>query len=189
MSDALRVRVGSRNPAKLSAVRLGLAAFYPRLEIESGDAESGVDEQPIGFSEIVEGARNRARLSYARGNCELAAGIEDGLVPLSEVPTGFINIGCCVLFDGKREGVGFTAGFEYPPDCVGPATRSPRKPIGGVFDASYSPPAGFDDPGTGAGNIGRLTGGHLTRAEYGAQAVTCAALRFLHPDLYPEVSP
>ena len=43
---------------------------------------------------------------------------------------------------------------------------------------------GSRDPGTGAGNIGRLTGGALTRMDYGAQAVTCAWLRFRHPELY-----
>jgi hypothetical protein len=29
-----------------------------------------------------------------------------------------------------------------------------------------------------------LTGGHLERAAYGAQAVVCGLVRFLHTDLY-----
>ena len=64
------------------------------------------------------------------------------------------------------------------------ATAQPRAPIGEVFDRRFVAPPGFADPGTGAGNIGRLTGGALTRSDYGAQAVTCALLRFLHPELY-----
>ena len=119
-----------------------------------------------------------------RGECDLAAGIEDGLIALDQVDTGWINVGCCVLFDGEREGLGFSAGFEYPPECVAQATVEPRTPIGEAFDRSFEPRAGARDPGPQAGNIGRLTEGVLIRADYGAQAVTCAWVRFLHPKLY-----
>jgi inosine/xanthosine triphosphatase len=178
------VRVGSRNTAKLEAVRRGLAPFFAHVQVLSGDAASGVDAQPLGFAEIVAGARNRARASHSAGACDLAAGIEDGLIAVPEVPTGWVNVGCCVLFDGAREGLGFSAGFEYPPDCVAAATGSPRTPIGDAFDRRFSARPGRRDPGPGAGNIGRLTEGALTRADYGAQAVTCAWLRFMHRELY-----
>lgn len=178
------MRVGSRNVAKLEAVRRGLAAFYARVEIAAVDVESGVDAQPLGFAEIVAGARNRARGAQRAGACDLSAGIEDGLVPLPEARTGWVNIGCCVLLDGEREALGFSAGFEYPPECIAQATAQPRTPIGDAFDALYRAPAGLADPGSASGNIGRLTGGALDRAAYGAQAVTCAFVRFLHPALY-----
>ncbi|HKC51373.1 MAG TPA: inosine/xanthosine triphosphatase [Myxococcota bacterium] len=181
------VRVGSRNAAKLEAVRRGLAPFFAGVDVLGGEAPSGVDAQPLGFAEIVAGARNRARVSHSSGGCDLAAGIEDGLIELPEVPTGWVNVGCCVLFDGAREGFGFSAGFEYPPDCVAAATRSPRTPIGDAFERRFAPRAGTRDPGAGAGNIGRLSEGALTRADYGAQAVTCAWLRFMHGDLYAGV--
>jgi inosine/xanthosine triphosphatase len=183
----ITVRVGSRNTAKLEAVRRGLAPFFAGVDVVGCDMPSGVDPQPLGFAEIVAGARNRARGGHASGACDLAAGIEDGLVALPEVETGWLNVGCCVLFDGAREGLGFTAGFEYPPDCVAQAVSTPRTPIGDAFDGRFVAPPGFADPGSGAGNIGRLTGGALTRSDYGAQAVTCAVLRFLHPDLYAGV--
>ncbi len=189
MKPAIRVRVGTRNPMKLSAVELGLAPFFERVTVLPHEAASGVDEQPIGFPEIIQGARNRARKCWPKGNCDFAAGIEDGLVPVPELETGYLNIGCCVIYDGTREGLGFTAGFEYPPDCVEAATAAPRMPIGGAFDALFRSPPGLEDPGTQAGNIGRLTGGRLTRAGYGAQAVTCAVLRFLHPGLYAGSAP
>ena len=35
------------------------------------------------------------------------------------------------------------------------------------------------------GNVGRLSLGALSRAEYARHAVLCALLPFLHPDLYP----
>jgi inosine/xanthosine triphosphatase len=178
------VRVGSRNTAKLEAVRRGLAPFFKSVEVEAADVASGVDPQPLGFGEIIAGARQRAHGAHRVGACDLSAGIEDGLVSIAETASGWANIGCCVLFDGAREAIGFTAGFEYPPECVRRATATPRTPIGDAFDALYRAPAGLSDPGTSAGNIGRLSGGALTRAEYGAQAVVCAFVRLLHPDLY-----
>ena len=183
-----RVRVGSRNAAKLEAVRLALGAFLDGLEIEGVEVDSGVDAQPLGFDEIAQGARNRARAAWGSGNCRLACGIEDGLVPASVVSTGWLNIGAAALYDGREFALGFTAGFEYPPDCVAAATAVPRTPIGDAFDARFEPPSGWPASVPGGGNIGALTGNRLTRAHYGAQAVTCAYLRFLHPTLYAEES-
>jgi inosine/xanthosine triphosphatase len=188
LKERVLVRVGSRNAAKLEAVRRGLAPFFAKVEIEACDVASGVDAQPLGFPEIVAGARQRALAAHRGGACDLAAGIEDGLVAIADVASGWANIGCCVLFDGASEALGFTAGFEYPAECVRRATAAPRTPIGDAFDALYRAPVGFADPGSGAGNIGRLSGGVLTRAEYGAQAVTCAFVRFLHSDLYAPAS-
>jgi inosine/xanthosine triphosphatase len=189
LRERITVRVGSRNSAKLEAVRRGLAPFFAHVDVLGSDAQSGVDAQPLGFAEVVAGARNRARGSHSSGACDLAAGIEDGLIAVPEVPSRWLNVGCCVLFDGAREGLGFSAGFEYPPDCVAEATRAPRTPIGDAFERRFAPRPGARDPGSGGGNIGRLTEGALTRAEYGAQAVTCAWLRFLHPTLYAREQP
>ena len=78
MKRSLKVRVGSLNRAKLEAVRRGLAPFFDQLEVEALEGPSGVSEQPLGFDEILLGARARARQSVAAGNCDLGAGIEDG---------------------------------------------------------------------------------------------------------------
>jgi inosine/xanthosine triphosphatase len=189
MSDRLRVWVGSENPAKLEAVRLGLAPFFPALELAAAAVPSGVPEQPLGLDEIIAGARSRARGAYARaaGRADLAAGLEDGLVPLPQAGTRYLNVGCCVLYDGTEESLGLSAGFEYPPQCVALSTGPGRQPIGAAFDALFrdAEPLLVPAPGRGGlGNIGRLTRGVLTRAEYGAQAVTCAVVRRLHPALY-----
>ncbi len=186
MSGVLRVCVGSTNPAKLRAVQLGLAPFFKDLELRSTDVPSGVSEQPIGFDEILSGARNRARRSYAgaRGGCDLGVGIEDGLVPVAGLQTGYVNLGCCVLFDGRQEASGFSAGFEYPEPCVAQATQFDRVPIGEAFDRRFASRPRRFDAGREAGNIGRLTQGVLDRAAYGSHAVICAVVRLLHPDLY-----
>jgi len=175
--------VGSRNEAKLEAVRRGFAPFVGSCEVRGCTVESGVSDQPIGFDEIVTGARNRAHQSYALGNCDLAVGIEDGLVALPMLPTGYVNLGCCVIFDGQREAFGLSSGFEYPPACVVEATCFERRPIGEVFERVFQGRP-ERELGPGAGNIGCLTHGILTRADYGSHAVMCALVRLLHPDLY-----
>ncbi len=94
-----RVHVGSANAPKVQAVRDALAAFVPDLEVGGVEVESGVPEQPVGFDEILRGARNRAEAAFARGGCDLAVGIEDGLVTLPGVDavaglSRTLNLGC-----------------------------------------------------------------------------------------------
>ena len=179
----MRVRLGSESVAKREAVRRGLEPLFRDVVVDSGPVESGVAEQPLTFEEIVEGARNRARSAYANGGCDLGVGIEDGLVPVRGTRTGYVNLGCCSLYDGSEHHLGFSAGFEYPPECSAAATGPSRTPIGDAFEATFRPPAGWPAPRPGDGNIGRLTGGALTRAEYAAQAVVCAFVRLLPPEM------
>ncbi len=146
----------------------------------------------------------------------LAVGIEDGLVRLVDAPPGaqpdarepaialepdsraYLNVGCAWLYDGEREGDGYSAGFAYPPACLDRAVAE-RAPIGDLFDrvwqaerkpsAAAASEAVGESPaplasGRGGGNIGLLTQGRLERSAYGAQAVVCALVRFLHTDLY-----
>ncbi|MAI78163.1 MAG: hypothetical protein CL917_04420 [Deltaproteobacteria bacterium] len=188
MLKAQRIYVGSLNGPKLEAVRSAFDPFVTELEVVGRAVESGVSEQPVGFEEIALGARNRARAAYASGACDLAAGIEDGLVPLSELGHEVLNIGVAILTDGKRESVGLSSGFAYPPECLEPALKK-REPIGGVFDRYWqqSGQSSEDGPsGLSVGNIGRLSLGALPRSEYGRQAVVCALVRFLHPEMYPQ---
>jgi inosine/xanthosine triphosphatase len=196
------VRVGTENRAKLEAVRGALAAFATRgarLEIVPVATQSGVPEQPIGWSQIAAGARNRAHAAFASGDAALGVGIEDGLVRIGEPGSDggaedpelspWLNVGCAWVTDGERDARGFSSGFAYPPGALEPALLD-QAPIGDLFDAHWArhrpvdPSAGSAPSGRSGGNIGRLTGGRLTRSAYGEQAVVCALVPFLHRDLY-----
>jgi inosine/xanthosine triphosphatase len=196
------VRVGTQNPAKLGAVQDALRRFArdgAKLMLIPVRVASGVAEQPMGWNEIVRGARNRARTAFESGDCVLAVGIEDGLVRLTDegeagsscpAPNAFFNVGCAWLTDGEREGHGFSSIFAYPPECLESAVRD-QAPIGDLFDelwkshrAGMSGPAKPAASGRQSGNIGMLTQNRLDRSAYGAQAVVCALVRFLHTDLY-----
>lgn len=182
-----RVRVGSTNAPKLEAVRAALGAVAPGAQVEGAAVESGVSEQPVGFEEIVAGARERARAAFALGGCELAVGYEDGLVELPGTPERWFNVGCAAVADGRREALGFSSGFAYPPTCAARAVAQ-RAPIGDLFDAlwasAHRPAPGAPPSGRSLGNVGKLTDGALPRADYARHAVLCALVSFLHPELY-----
>ncbi len=187
LSQVELVRVGTRNAPKLDAVRAAVSAYSGNVRVEGASVPTGVPRQPVGWDEIVGGARNRAQGALAAGACDLAVGIEDGLVEMSpEDRRGVMNVGCAFITDGVRESLGFSAAFAYPPQCVAPALDE-RAPIGDVFDrvffAHYGE-AGESPSGATVGNIGKLSRGVLPRSDYARQAVLCALVRFLHPELY-----
>jgi inosine/xanthosine triphosphatase len=194
------VCVGTENQAKCAAVRTALeglgslfrpdasASRHREIQLFPVAVSSGVAEQPLGFDEIVAGARNRARSAMASGSFVLAFGIEDGLAPLPDGAGGeqTYNVGCAWVTDGEIEGSGFSSGFAYPPECLAPAVEG-RQPIGDLFDAlwrRHRDPSDHGASGRNEGNIGKLTGGRLTRSDYGSHAVLSALVRFLQRDLY-----
>jgi inosine/xanthosine triphosphatase len=187
LSALRRVRVGSTNGPKIAAVRAALAAYAGGVEVSGMEVASGVPDQPLGFGEIVDGARNRALAALRAAPCDLAVGIEDGLVEIEGVPGGPMNVGCAALTDGQRVSFGLSSGFAYPPE-VSRAAASARAPIGSLFDALWEDRRGElagMPSAMSVGNVGRLSLGALSRAEYARHAVLCALLPFLHPDLYP----
>ncbi len=185
LSELRLVRVGSTNALKLQGVRAALAAFSRDVTIEGIDVESGVPDQPLGFEEIVEGARNRAERAKRGGECDLGIGYEDGLVAIPGSLESWFNIGCAAVSDGVRISLGLSSGFTYPPACSQRAVAE-REPIGALFDRFWgqhreSSPAPAP---VSIGNVGKLTCGALTRAEYTRHAVVCALAPLIHPDLY-----
>ena len=184
------VRVGSVNEPKLVAVRSAISAYAPDAKVEGVAVSSGVSEQPVGFEEIIRGARNRAAGAMSGSPCDLGVGIEDGLVP---IPTGgaegeaaHLNIGCTAITDGERTSIGFSSAFGYPFECSILAVRD-REPIGAGFDRLWEAHRGESAAKPSAlstGNIGRLSNGVLPRAEYARHGVLCALVAFLQPDLY-----
>jgi inosine/xanthosine triphosphatase len=189
LSSLRWVRVGSCNEPKIEAVRSALSAYSAAVEVRGVEVDSGVPEQPVGFEEIVHGARNRAVAARQSGDCELAVGIEDGLVmlPVAGAAASHVNIGCAAVSDGRRVSLGFSSAFAYPPGVTAPAVRD-RTPIGGLFDDLWRERSGEVQRLPSArtsGNVGKLTAGVLPRSEYARHAVLCALVAFVNPDLYP----
>ena len=188
LAELRRVRVGSTNEPKLEAVRNALAPYAPDVKVAGVDVPSGVPEQPVGWEEIVRGARNRARLARASEPCDLGVGLEDGLVALpdGEGELRHLNVGCAAIAHDERVWLGFSSAFSYPPGCTEAAVRD-RAPIGPLFDRLWEERRGGPVAPAAAqtlGNIGKLTLGVLPRSEYTRHAVVCALVALIHGDLY-----
>ena len=78
----LHIAVGSNNPTKLDAVRLGfIQAFATDVEVYGFGVESGVPDQPLNDAEALRGARARA------------AGARDGFTEMhGEPPDYYVGI-------------------------------------------------------------------------------------------------
>ena len=187
LSGLKRVLVGSTNPPKLEGVRSAVSAFAPDAEVEGVVVPSGVPEQPVGFEEIVGGARQRATAARESGRCDLAVGYEDGLVEVPGAPGRWFNVGCAAVDDGETVSLGLSSGFAYPGACAVRAAEQ-REPIGDLFDGLWRTHHPGDRPrpasALSVGNVGKLTDGALPRSDYTRQAVLCALVELLHPDLY-----
>ncbi|CAM3968682.1 DUF84 family protein [Mesobacillus thioparans] len=73
----MKVAVGSKNPAKINAVK---EAFKESaFEIVSIDAQSGVSDQPMSDEETIKGAVNRAIEAAEKVGAEIGIGLEGGV--------------------------------------------------------------------------------------------------------------
>ena len=111
------IKVGSKNPQKLTAIRevLDFYELFKGCEIIGLDVDSGVNKQPIGFKETLMGARNRAIKSF--DGCEYSVGLESGLFILEKVIDlnfVYVDFPACVIYDGKNVFYGLGPGFMVP---------------------------------------------------------------------------
>jgi inosine/xanthosine triphosphatase len=88
----MRVAVGSTNPVKIKAVRNTLKCLSIKASVKGVEVSSDVSSQPIGQNSIIKGAIGRARRALRSGNFDLGVGIEAGLVNVTHVQSGFLDV-------------------------------------------------------------------------------------------------
>lgn len=170
----MKIKVGSKNKAKVDAVR-ELLKEYPRLadaEIEGQETESGISRQPLSLEETMRGAMNRARNIFA--DCDYSIGLESGLmhVPLSK--TGYMDLCACAIYDGKEFCFGLSSAWEFPDKKILDLILDKGLNISEAINK-----AGLtDNPNIGSeeGAIGLLTKGRLTRRGYTKEALRSALI-------------
>ncbi len=144
-----RVRLATRNPIKVAAVRRAFRKYFPRLRLETVRPPPGPN-LPRTKSKTFELARRRARHAFTSG---YAVGIESGL-------DGRNLITVCVIYDGRRLAEG-----------MGPTFRLPwRVPSGKTLEALFGAPG----LGRKQGAIGILSKGRVDRAHITEDAVLMA---------------
>jgi inosine/xanthosine triphosphatase len=168
-----RIIVASLNKNKINAVK----DAFPSYHVESVNCPSGVGEQPISLDEIIRGSINRAKGAF--GDCSFSVGIEDGISPVQETVSGYMNFCCCAIYDGSRIYLGLGPAFEYPPECTRMVVEE-----GITISEAFLPVSGKPDIGYEKGIIGWLTGGRINRKEYTKQAVEMARIQIDNEGLY-----
>ncbi len=170
----MKIIVGSLNPIKMQAVRETFATLpaYENACFSQVDVQSEVPDQPIGFEQTIQGARNRAQNAFT--SCDLSVGLESGLIPVPLTASGYMNMTACALFDGTTWYVGLGPAFELPEDITRMVALE-----GLELDAAVNRSGLSKDPriGYGQGIIGILTRGRVTRMEYSKPAVSMALAR------------
>lgn len=186
--DPIKICIGSLNPTKINAVKIGFNTYYKNFKLYKIKTESRVPKQPIGLEIILKGAKNRAEsaLNYLI-NKELSesdifgVGIEAGLVYIPLAKSKYMDFQFCVIIDENRDislGSGIT--FEYPQLVIDEIISSNGKEIGDVIGRL----ANNINLKNESGAISFLSKGIITRTEILSQAVICALLPRINKDLY-----
>lgn len=180
----MSVFVGSLNPGKVQSVREVFTALAADLGLPAGPAvqgvnvPSGVPDQPLGVEETARGAANRAAAALAQPGALWGVGLEGG-VRLDERGRGWL-FGVVAVAHASGMNAGRTAELPVPPAIL-PGVQSGME-LGTLMDDLL----GTRDLKRGAGTVGALTGGLVTRPDVWRQALALTLAPFLHPQLYPD---
>jgi inosine/xanthosine triphosphatase len=167
--------LGSLNPGKLISCRRCFDKWPAHnYSFEAFGAPSGVADQPIGLEQTLLGAKNRAR--GARENvkgAEIGIGLESGVMVVDDLHFDFC---ACAIYNGTNFFVGISSCFVLP-----------RKVAEAFLERGYN--QAFEDIGfipdpNGAGVLGEMSRGVLSRPAQMEQAVDMALVQFTNPHLH-----
>ncbi|ALW88640.1 inosine/xanthosine triphosphatase [Deinococcus actinosclerus] len=178
----MTVIVGSLNPGKVQPVQEVFAALWPDLAVRGAAVPSGVRDQPLGVGETRRGALNRARRAARLPGATWGVGLEGGVRVERGQGWLFGVVAAARAGDGLLLSAR-TAELPVPP-AVLPRVLAGEE-LGGVMDELL----GTHDLKRGAGTVGALTGGLVTRPGVWAQALALALAPARHPELYPPALP
>ncbi len=176
----LKIGVGSKNPAKIEAVKSAFIKMGFDIEAYSIEVDSGVSDQPFSDEETIEGAIHRAKnvLSHSNDAFDYGIGLEGGVIE-TEYGAFVCNWGAIIDRDGKV-GIGGGNRILLPQNII------ERLKIGYELGDVIDQVTGKHDIKKNEGTIGILTQGNITRSEVFQDVVITAFSRFLSPDLYEE---
>lgn len=176
----MKINIGTKNEIKTGALREIIAGydFLKNAAVEGIDVGSNVADQPRSLEETVRGAKNRAQAAF--NDCDLSAGIEDGLMAVPGCLTGYMNVTVVAFYDGAHYYCGLSSAFEYPPDAI-------ELVKGGLdINQAFYKMKLTDNPkiGSAQGAVGILTKGRWRRKDTIQQAITAALIQLENKPLY-----
>lgn len=151
----MRVAIGSKNPAKITAVQ---EVFKDEeYEIVAVNAESGVSEQPMSDEETIKGAINRAIEAAKKGETTIGIGLEGGV---QQTPHGLMlcNWGALAV-KGMKPIIAGGARLPLPEEVAAKLLAGAE--LGPVMDAY----AKKQNVSKKEGAVGIFTNGQINRSE------------------------
>lgn len=174
----VKVAVGSKNPVKVEAVRRAFEKAFGECEVVGVGVSSRVPDMPLGFDEMLLGAKNRARKAREKSDSDYSVGLEGGF---EETSAGTFITGFAVVLsrDGKC-GIGRGGGILVP-EVVLRKVKEGRE-ISVVMDEML----GRENIKHQEGTTGYLTKNIIDRTQGFEDAVVRALARFLRPEMYDQ---
>lgn len=175
----IRVFVGSTNPVKALAVKLGFQKMLPQYEVvvHGLAVPSGVRAQPMTDVETLLGAKNRlSNLMQFTTSADFWVGIEGGVEVVGREIESFAWI--VVRSKEGKYGKSRTASFLLP-DQVCELVLGGME-LGDADDIVF----GQSNSKQKNGSVGILTNDVITRTSFYYQAVVLALIPFLKKELY-----
>lgn len=172
----MNVVVGSQNPVKQAATEAVLRDVYPQVRVSAQASASGVAAQPWGDDETRQGAYNRAQFILSQTTCDLAVGLEGGVI---NTPWGLMTCAWCALChrDGTV-GVGGGSHMLLPPQVA------QQLHAGAELGLAMDQLLNAHNTKQSSGAIGILTDGLLTRQSAYEVILRLALAPFRQPKYY-----
>jgi non-canonical (house-cleaning) NTP pyrophosphatase len=173
MTKIASLVIGSTSIHKIDAVEKACDLLGVCPTIVGIKADSGQNEQPIGFEETLAGATTRAEAARAHDPNSFAIGIESGIlssrVCLSPITIDFAVV---VLIEPNGHHVVTTStGIEFPEECYIQAEKKgfDTTTVGSIVQERFG--------GDGTNPHAVLTGNKLSRKKFLTDAVYAALIQ------------
>ncbi|MDP3999017.1 MAG: inosine/xanthosine triphosphatase [bacterium] len=173
----MKVKVGSTNNAKVSAVKEILVSYkdFAQAEVLGVKTESGVSDQPKSLEETLTGAMNRAKSAFL--DCDYSFGIESGLMAVPFTKTGYMDFTACAIYNGKIFHLGLSPAIECPEKLMHYVLNENLNFNQACFKAGLTEDR---EIGSKEGMLSLITHGRINRKEYVRQAVIMAMAKLFY---------
>ncbi|MFA7286835.1 MAG: inosine/xanthosine triphosphatase [Patescibacteria group bacterium] len=178
----MRIIVGTKNEAKLEAVRRAVRE-YPLLanaEVIGVSVKTSVPAQPMNLEETIRGAADRARAALMELGGDYGVGLESGLIDVPYTKTGHMDTTACAIWDGTNVHLGLSSCFEYQSEIIA-KMKAGLEATDAAVELGYSKDGSFRE---NLGIIGVLTKNRITRIDYSYQALQTALIHLENAERY-----
>ncbi len=176
----MKVAIGTKNPAKISAVEQAFTKVWPDRQCEFIGVEvvSSVSDQPMTDEESIIGATNRAKSAMEKVQADFGVGLEGGL---QKIGNQWFDCGWIVILDKKEHrGIGSSIKMEVPPKMMRYIHEGIE--LGKVVDIVFH----VENAKHSNGHFGLMTANAITRVEGYRDGVIAALAAFINPEVFKD---